>query len=986
MRLVAFARMLALRMIVVTVAMLAALPSGIAPPASAQGTATIEIVNVDTGTGLPVPFTRFQVTSENGTVYGPLETDLNGYVAFSVTVDPQGTSFDVVEETPPACATAPEPQTTDPLIAGDLASLSFSTQDNPGCGLGTIALYAMACPDGFTGPADDYGPWRDGCTGTTDGTSFTITSVATGETWTPVAGAYGVPGRAPVVGLPTGDYTIQQQGDAPSSVYCLVYDTANYPSSPDPSSVIPIALSNGVGTVSLAGNRLSCDFFTVPGGAIPLEPTLAPTLETVEPAAGATLDVHFAECPAGYIPTESIYDDCHGNGIDGIPVQLSSTNGYAGATATILPESPGPGVASFASLGAGSYTIGANLPSDASFLTYCSDDAFVEIPSSFDEIDRTLSLDLSDGQVVTCDWYVVPAQVEPAVGTSTLEMHALGCPDGTDPTGALYDTCHSTGVAGVTYSATGPSGYTGQAVTTVPVSPGPGIATFGELSNGEYTISQDGVDPSTELVVYCSLAEADDVVPFTYLDSDTISLELPADTGVVCDWYAIPPADPYTTLQVTKYACPIGMDASESTSLGEFQQACTTLTDDVDFTLAPLGQQGSTRATGSSGAGTVLFESLPTGNYSLTEDIPGDFNTPFAFCGLEGGELAPYTWIRGGDPLAIDATAGTFACLWFNIPADAGQPSSVSLTKYLCPPGTSGNYQSRCGSNPLGGATFVLDGPGSYQADVLTSADGGAWFGELSSGAYTLTEIPPAGTNVAVYVVECSAGGGRFDFAYNDASGMRIDFDLAAGTEVECAWYNVPPGIPTVTPGENSGSIVVRKFLCQGKSINQYNWDKDCVAETAPVGFSLATSTGQPIAVGSTNSSGMLTFTNLANGAYNLDETTGDWCHAEADRVDSAGNVLVQNGRENSIYIYNCSLQNVDDLPSTGTGQTGVVARADFERGQIWQLLFAAIATLGIALLVRHGLHQAVVQSARIGDEPTPSTGSEEPLPPVTSR
>jgi hypothetical protein len=187
-----------------------------------------------------------------------------------------------------------------------------------------------------------------------------------------------------------------------------------------------------------------------------------------------------------------------------------------------------------------------------------------------------------------------------------------------------------------------------------------------------------------------------------------------------------------------------------------------------------------------------------------------------------------------------------------------------------------------------------------------------------------------------------------------------------------------------VTPGENSGSIVVRKFLCQGKSINQYNWGTDCAAESAPVGFSLSTSTGQPIAVGSTNSSGMLTFTNLANGAYNLDETTGDWCHAEADRVDSAGNVLVHNGGENNVYIYNCSLQNVDDLPSTGTGQTGVVARADFERGQLWQLLFAAIATLGIALLVRHGLHQAVVQSASFSDEPPPSAGTDEPMPPVT--
>jgi hypothetical protein len=978
MRLVAFGRLRAFRLLVVTVALLATLPAwGVASPALAQGTATIEITNLDSGTGLPAPFTRFQVTSENGTLYGPMETDLNGFVSFSVTVDPQGTSFTVEEETPPACATAPEPQTTDPLMAGEVASLSFSTQDNPGCGFGAIALYAMACPDGFSGPADDYGPWRDGCTGTNDGTGFTITSVASGESWNPVAGAWGMPGRAPIVGLPAGDYTIQQNGDAPSSVFCLVYDTANYATSPEPSSIIPVPMTDGVGTVSLNGNRLSCDFFTAPGGAVQPEPTT----EVVEPAAAPTLDVHLAECPAGYIPAETIYDDCHGNGIANVPVQLSSTNGFSGTIATSVPESPGPGVASFTNLAGGSYTIGANVPPDADFLTYCSDDAFVEVPSVFDDASRTLSLDLAAGQIVTCDWYIIPNEVEPAVGNSFLEMHALICPNGTDPNDALYDLCHGNGTAGVTFSATGPNNYEGQAITTVPVAPGPGVAVLGELFEGAYTISQEGVDPSTELVVYCSLADADVAVPFSFVDAGTITLDLPADTGVVCDWYAIPPADASTTLQVTKFSCPVGMDAGEGTSLAQFQQACTTLTDDVDFTLAPLGQQGSTLTTGSAGTGTVLFESLPTGNFSLTEDIPGEFSTPWAFCGLEGGNLSPFTWIRGGDPLSIDATAGTYECLWFNIPEDTGQPSSLTVTKYLCPEGTNGNYQSRCGSNPLGGATFGLDGPGGYEADALTGSDGTVWFGELSSGAHTLTEIPPAGTNVSVYVVACSAEGEAFDFAYNDATGMRIDFDLPAATDVTCAWYNIPPGTPTVTPGQNSGSIVVHKFLCQGKSINQYNWENDCAAESAPIAFSLKTATGQPIAVGTTGSNGILMFTNLANGAYNLDETSGDWCHAEADRVDSAGNVLVQNGGENNVYIYNCSLQNVDNLPSTGTGQTGPVARASFDGDKLWQLLFGAVATLGIALVVRHGLHQAAAQSTEMGEEPARTIRTEEPLP-----
>jgi hypothetical protein len=979
MKQVVVGRALSFRLVLALALMVLAAASvvGTAPPVAAQGTATIEINNIDAGSGQPAPFTRFQVTSENGTVYGPLETDLNGYVAFSVTVDPQGTSFTVEEETPPACATAPEPQTTDPLQAGDSTSLSFNTQDNPGCGLGTIALYAMACPDGFSGPADDYSPWQQGCTGTNDGAGFTLTSTATGDSWNPVAGAYGIPGRAPVVGLPAGDYTFQQTGDAPSAVFCLVYDTSNYATSPEPSSVVPVPLTDGAGTISISGNRVSCDVFTVPGGAV-VQPAATDT-PAVEPVStGATLDIHLAACPPGYLADDTIYGDCHSNGISGQPVQVSSDNGFAGTIATTLPESPGPGVASFTDLADGTYTVTTNVPADTTVFVYCTDANDLQIPASFDDTSQSLSLALAAGDVITCDWYQLPAaEVQPAQGTASLEIHAALCPGGTDPNGDLYDLCHANGMDGITFTATGPNGYSGQQTTTLPAIPGPGVATFGELEGGSYTVTQQNVDPNSSVSVYCSLADAEDAVPSSQ-NGTSITLDLPADTGVVCDFYTLPPADQATTLQVTKYSCPVGMGADENTPLSTFQQACTTLTNDVDFTLAPLGQQGSTLTTGSAGEGTLLFEGLPTGNFSLTEDIPGDFNTPFAFCGLEGGQLDPYTWIRGSDPLSIDASAGTYSCLWYNVPADAGQPSSISVTKYLCPEGTTGGYGSRCGDSPLSGATFVLDGPDGYDVDLVTGADGAAWWGELSSGNYTLTEIPPSGVIVAFYVVSCEANGQYFETTYHDRNGMRIELELPAGTDVSCNWYNIPPTTPTVTPNQPQGSITVHKFLCQGKAVSAYNWDVDCAAETVPVSFSLKTSDGRPIAVGSTDANGILKYTGLANGAYTLDETSGDWCHAEADRVDSGGNVLISNGGNTDVYIYNCSLKSVGTLPSTGTGQTGAAPAAGFDEERLWQLALAALATIGIALLLRRGLQQAAIQSTVQSESSTHSGKSDE--------
>ncbi|HET9658733.1 MAG TPA: hypothetical protein VFP05_00275, partial [Thermomicrobiales bacterium] len=125
--------------------------------------------------------------------------------------------------------------------------------------------------------------------------------------------------------------------------------------------------------------------------------------------------------------------------------------------------------------------------------------------------------------------------------------------------------------------------------------------------------------------------------------------------------------------------------------------------------------------------------------------------------------------------------------------------------------------------------------------------------------------------------------------------------------------------------------------------------------------------------------SGVLKYTNLANGAYSLDETSGDWCHAEADRVDSAGNVLVADGGNTDVYIYNCSLKNVGTLPSTGTGPANPSAGgAGFDADKIWQLVLAASATLGIALAMRHQLQRAAVQPADAIEETARTISGEE--------
>ena len=129
----------------------------------------------------------------------------------------------------------------------------------------------------------------------------------------------------------------------------------------------------------------------------------------------------------------------------------------------------------------------------------------------------------------------------------------------------------------------------------------------------------------------------------------------------------------------------------------------------------------------------------------------------------------------------------------------------------------------------------------------------------------------------------------------------------------------MPPAQPK--PGAE-GSITVVKFLCQGKSDNKYDWEDDCESYGAGAEFELTRISNGAVTEGATAANGKLVFANLADGAYALDETSGDWCHAEADHVDASGNVKVIDGGNTNVYIYNCD-KPVDRLPSTGIGPAG---------------------------------------------------------------
>ncbi|MCC6790723.1 MAG: PT domain-containing protein [Thermomicrobiales bacterium] len=808
----------ALRLLVAAFAVLAMLPALAGQEARAAGSATITVNSfLDDGT-TPLPFVRYQVTDSNGTIYGPLETaPPSGSVTFTVDTVDDETTFEIVAETPPACGIAPDPVEVGPLAEGEASSVDSDISFLDNCDLGSISIYSFSCPDGIDPDATDYAVFRDGCTTTVDGKSYGVAEDGGGQQWNVVTGAYGITGRAPLVGLNPGAYLLSDPDPAEETetvVFCLVYPGIPTGSA-DPDMVFQADTSgeNGV-PIDLDGERIACDFFAVP--ASDDEPTEEPTDE----------------------PTEEPTDE---------PTEEPT-------------EEPTP----------------------------------------------------DDGDLGAVD-----------TGTAGLEVHLSVCEPGYDG-GDWFGDCHGNGIPDRTITVEGPDGFYDEMQTIVFSSPGPGVAAFSDLDAGEYKVSEDIPGDTATYFAYCSFADSDTVVDFIYDDStsEAIVLEIGEGEQIVCDFYIVPEdqqgGDDNGKITITKYTCPAGY---ESDAYGDLSGDCTDKTDGVTFTVSPQsGGDAVSRVTGeTSGPGRVRFTELEPDIYDVWEDVPGEFSTAVVWCNVAGGDWYQKQ-IYNGNATAFDVEAGDdIRCSWFNLPEDLSASSSLRIHKSICPDGLTSGYYANCYDDTLAGVTFVADGPGGYEESLTTGNNGVVTFSDISAGTYTVTELPPDSVNVAVYVIVCTRDGDTYPFEYDDSTGLRMNIKVPAGSDIVCDWYNVPPAKPQ--PGA-SGSITVNKFLCQGRSDNKYDWEEDCESYGAGASFELKRVSNGAIVEGTTPSSGKLVFANLANGAYALDETSGDWCHAEADHVDANGNVRVIDGGNTDVYIYNCSKQ-VTSLPSTGTGPAG---------------------------------------------------------------
>ena len=257
----------------------------------------------------------------------------------------------------------------------------------------------------------------------------------------------------------------------------------------------------------------------------------------------------------------------------------------------------------------------------------------------------------------------VPAPSAGAQTGATLTVHLRICPaDFTGPD--YYGTCHGTAPdTSYDFTVTGPE-------TATAGTDASGNVTFSGLAAGTYDVQGGPPGDVTRLNAYC--ADADDLstaVPFTD-NGSYISLALANGDNVVCDWYITPesqgpPASgDRASISIYKTTCPVGYEGEDY-----FEDCYGNPTDDVTFSLIADGAEtGLSSTTGSEGY--AAFEDLGGGTYTLSEDIPGEFNDFVAFCSA-GGVAFPFDYATDANGIVLDlTTADDIRCDFYNIPED----------------------------------------------------------------------------------------------------------------------------------------------------------------------------------------------------------------------------------------------------------------------------------------------------------------------------
>lgn len=638
------------------------------------------------------------------------------------------------------------------LSAGQV--LNCDWYNVPG-GMGSVYIWTQACPPGLDVHAMSDFELDTYCTDDIPATEFLVASGSFAQ----YASSTDLSRYASFPAVPAGALTVTTEtlptGYGPPIVFCRAQESGLPATSP---RKVAIKGESSISWDLEPGQDLYCRWRHVP-----YEETTGDNGRIVNYKVFCPEDVDAAS-----LDLEGLRQACTETR-GGVPFTVTNGNGFSRAAVT----SGQTGVAIVENVPPSGVTIQETIPDGhAEPIVYCDSlpkdqRAFASIPMArIPAVNGAIEYTVEPMAEVQCHWFNVP-------GTdNTVTVIKRECPDDVayDRDQAYYEATCTQKHEGIDFTLTYSKG------TAVRTTDAGGTVQWADVPLGPFSVQEHIPKEYGEPVVFCFAGSGISLAQPLRMDTPGGYLEDELTTGktyYTCHWYNVPGGPGEVT--VHKYTCPPGYDLHASGA--DPREDCTDVTDGISFTLAGAAAniQDTTGADG-----TVRFDGLAPGPYSVTESVPDGTSYVFVLdCyGQIRGELRPYP-LSMGETLAIDIGAGeSIECYWYNAPDYEG--GRLTVVKHQCSTetyvsdvdceiykdgqdfdlvywnGEAWEYHSTQATDGVGRTTFVDLTPGEYWLDEhdrewchMTSeaiSDDGNWL-NVYEGGETVVEVYNCGTD-----------------------------------------------------------------------------------------------------------------------------------------------------------------------------------------------------------------------------------------------
>ncbi len=633
--------------------------------------------------------------------------------------------------------------------------------------------------------------------------------------------------------------------------------------------------------------------------AVPTDPQVTATVpetppETTETPAPTvaneligTINVYYAECPAGVDVTSATSDDLTNTCVtqrNGVQFQISASGTVIGTQATGYF---GDSFVGFDQVPTGSVTVKQST-APAALAVYCNgivshggpETGLQRMPVS----GSAITWNLLDDEIAYCSWFVGAETGAPTAGSTvsssptaspSTQGEQLGninveywqCAAGFDPSAASPTDLETNCTAqpnGIVFKI---SNASGPIATETTGDDADGAVDFSEVPTGLTTISQVPAPGSAAVICHGIVSNG---------GPETGDMRLPVANGAVtwnlideeiafCNWYAggvTGTPSSLASIAIHAFTCPAGYDWS--TNAVSPRNACVMPMDRVSFDMTDSlpNSAGWMFETGGDGTGVDLIEGLQPGSYTFKSSPRADTSQAFLWdCYPADGTSSRTSPLAEGLDFSFNLPANVkIRCDAFLVPLPS-ETGSLVVQYWTCPAtfdvttATSDIAQTTCTTSPADIQFQTQNVDGMSDARTTAASPGGVIFDPVAAGSITVVQTPAPASDGMAFCQTFAPGLTSIPPVENVAiQNGAINRTIVAGGILECKWY-------VADPNSGFGTVYINKHACptgfEAYNATIYQMAANCHDNAGAVDFSLHYPDGVTAQGGTTTGSGI---------------------------------------------------------------------------------------------------------------------------------